>query len=278
MKLIQRHLENIKNVLDSYYSLTATPSHGGTIGLARELIVKHFLSSNLPNSLDFTSGQIFDSEDKMSGQMDIIIHSKSALKLNVATGVDLVPIDSTLAVIECKSSLKSGERENSNLIQAIDSCVRLKKMQRNCYIGVDQKTILDEEVVRGDKAFKELRVIQKEAQILAEHGVCARLKKTPYLLIAFNGPTRESMENILNEYMDSENIELDFMPDLITVLDQKYYLLKNDGFSIRKTSNHNWSGISDDKSTLFGIFRYIHKLSESERFQGFFPWEKYVNK
>jgi len=275
MKLIQKHLENIKNVLDSYYGLTATPSHGGTIGLARELIVKHFLSSNLPNSLDFTSGQIFDSEDKMSGQMDIIIHSKSALKLNVATAVDLVPIDSTLAVIECKSYLKSGERENSNLIQAIDSCVRLKKMQRNSYIGLDQKTILGEEVVRGDK---ERRTSEIETQIFAQYGIRARLNKTPYLLIAFNGPTRESMESILNEYMASENIELDFMPDLITVLDQRYYLLKNDGFSIRKTSNNNWSGISDDKSTLFGIFRYIHKLSESERFQGFFPWEKYASK
>ena len=260
MKLIQKHLNNICSSLNEYYNLSSISNHSGNIGFSRELITKHFLCSNLPSNLDFTSGEIFDSDDERSGQIDIIIHPKSSIKLNIATGIDLVPIDSVLAAIECKSSLKAPQ-----LKLALDSCVRVKRMNRINPIGID------------DGYLTKNNIPKLATDLLEITGMLSAQNKTPYMIFSFKGPTEKTLRNNLLKYMENNNVSLDCMPNLITILDRNYYLVKNDGFFIKKIpGNIHWSA-PPQQSTLLGMYMYLIKLAEAQSLsENFFPVHKYL--
>ena len=50
--------------------------HPGIKGDVSETIVKSFLADYLPQNLQISSGQIFDTNGKVSRQLDIIIHDR----------------------------------------------------------------------------------------------------------------------------------------------------------------------------------------------------------
>lgn len=269
MKLIQKHLNNITLKLKSEFESTSISQHGGNLGTARESVVKYFLESNLPSNLDFTSGEIFDSLDRRSGQIDIIVHNSHSLKLNYAAGLDMVPIDNVLALIECKSSLTTGSMTSgsSHLKSALDSCVKSKSLYRINPIGIDSNYLKSNNLMPQDLAILENQT-----------GLCATLPKTPHMIIAFQGPEVQTLRDSLSSYMRENRIDLEDMPNVITVLDRGYYLVKNDGFLIKKLENNvHYSMNKSQKSTLVGIYMYLMKLAESQKLSGnFFPVEQYL--
>ncbi|WP_434340209.1 DUF6602 domain-containing protein [Motilimonas cestriensis] len=271
MKLIQKHLNNIVETLNSYYGLTSISGHSGNLGTSRELIIKHFLESNLPSSLDFTSGEVFDSSDERSGQLDIIIHNSTSMKLNLASNIDLLPVDNVIATIECKSNLQTGSMLSTGrnaLKTSLDACVRLKALNRINPIGIDKQYC-------SDKGFPE-----NMADLLFDKsGFTSSLASTPYMIIAFKGPSEKKLRECLWQYMKLNNVPLDSMPNVITILDKGYYLVKNDGFYIPhvKDGNVHWSTVEDKKSSLLGCYMYLMKLSEATRFShNFFPVSSYL--
>lgn len=269
MRLIQKHLNNITSKLKSEFESTSISQHAGNLGTARESVVKHFLKSNLPSNLDFTSGEVFDSLDRKSGQIDIIIHNNYSLKLNYASGLDMVPIDNVLALIECKSNLTTGSMASgsAHLKLALDSCVKSKKLHRINPIGIDS-------------TYLKSRNLPPQAVALLEEqtGSCATLANTPHMIIAFKGAEPKTLRDALWSYMQENNTSLEFMPNVITVLEKDYYLVKNDGFFMKKAANNVYYSINEsENSTLIGMYMYLMKLAESQKLSGnFFPVEKYL--
>lgn len=269
MKLIQKHLKHYETSLASNFTLSSITTHGSSKGSAREIVIKDFLNTNLPSNLDITSGQIFDSKDNISSQVDIIIYSKHSLKLNFGKEQDMVPIDSTLALIECKSSLKTGSMTdgNINLKTTLDACVKSKGLIRINPIGID-----DGYLTQGNIPDVLRQLVEKET------GMCATMKKTPFLIFAFDGPKESALRESLYEYMMEYNVGLDDMPDLITVLNKGYYLVKNNGFLIRKAPrNVHYSAGVKESGALLGFYLYLVKIAESQKLsKNFFPLQQYL--
>ncbi|EJL6539162.1 hypothetical protein NMT40_003665 [Vibrio cholerae] len=274
MKLIQRHLKNIEKTLSSYYELTSISGHSGNMGVSRELIVKHFLSQNLSSSLDFTGGEVFDCNNQKSGQLDIIIHQSSAMKLNIGEGLDLIPVDCAKAIIECKSSLQSGSmksRGSSSLKVALDACVKVKSLKRINPVGMDEQYLKN-------------RNMPKEALDLLYNisGLKVSLEETPYFIVAFKGPREHTLRDKLFEYMNVNGIPLEKMPNMITILgSQGYSLVKNDGFFMKKVTEPkrvHWSRLVEAESSLVALYMYLMKISEvNELSENFFPMKEYLN-
>ncbi|WP_345868809.1 DUF6602 domain-containing protein [Shewanella algae] len=269
MKLIQKHLNNITLKLKSEFETTSISEHGGNRGTARESVVKYFLASNLPSNLDFTSGEVFDSLDERSGQIDIIVHTNYSLKLNYAPDLNMVPVDNVLAVIECKSNLTTGSMTSgsAHLKLALDSCVKCKKLHRINPIGIDS-------------SYLKSRNLPLNALALLEEttGMCGSLANTPHMIIAFKGPEAQTLRDALWRYMSENDVSLEFMPNVITVLDKGYYLVKNDGFYMKKVEGHvHYSECESENSTLLGIYMYLMKLADSQKLsQNFFPVQEYL--
>ncbi|MFO5999200.1 DUF6602 domain-containing protein [Pseudomonas aeruginosa] len=270
MKYIQEHLRNCVASLRSAFDVSSLTSHGASKGSAREVVVADFLISNLPSNLDFTAGSVFDSKNSSSGQIDIVIYSKHSLKLNFGKGMDMVPVDSVLALIECKSSLNTGSMVtgSSHLKKALDSCLKAKSLVRINPIGMDEGYL------------KQRNLPLQSAEMLEQAtGMCATLNKTPFLIFSFNGPEEGKLRDSLYEYMRGNGIDLDDMPDVITVLDKGYYLVKNNGFLIKKIpGNVHYSAGNKENGALTGFYLYLMKLAESQKLsQNFFPIEKYMS-
>lgn len=86
--------------------------HPGSRGASREEALARFLKSQLPARFGVTTGQAVDSDDRSSGQLDVVIYDRNltAPLLTEDTG-DLLPAESLLAVVEVKSRLTAPELE-----------------------------------------------------------------------------------------------------------------------------------------------------------------------
>jgi hypothetical protein len=269
MKFIQRHLAASAKALESQYEVSGLTTHGGSKGSAREILIKEFLIANLPSSLDFTAGQVFDSKDNVSNEVDIIIYSKHSLKLKFGKDKDLVPVDSALALIECKSSLNTGSMKDgsSHLKIALDACVKSKGLVRINPVGIDE-------------GYLARRNIPAHVGYIAEQvtGMCATMRKTPFVVFAYKGPEEETLRASLYQYMVGNDVNLDDMPDIIVVLDRGYYLVKNNGFFIgRVGAAVHYSTGGGENSALMGFYICLVKIAESQRLsENFFPLTQYL--
>jgi len=269
MKLIQQHLSNAKASLVSAFHSSSLTTHGSSKGTAREIVVAEFLITNLPSDLEFTTGQVFDSKDSVSNQVDIIIYSKRSLRLRFGKDMDLVPVDSALALIECKSTLTTGSMSegSSSLKTSLDACAKSKRLIRINPVGMDDGYLMQ-------------RNISPHAGELAVQitGMCATMKKTPFLIFAFQGPEQKKLRDSLFQYMVENRVDLDDMPDVIAILDKGYYLVKNNGFFIRMVPGSvHYSTGGSDSDALTGFYIFLVKVAESQRLsKNFFPLEQYL--
>lgn len=270
MKLLQKHIHNVCQNISSRMEMSAIAGHGTNIGTARELIVSQLLMSNLPSNVCVSTGEAFDSEDNRSGQLDIIIHSSTAPKLTLEGNITVVPVDSIICTIESKSNLTTGSMESgkSHLKIALDSCKKLKSLNRINSIGIDKDYLkekgLHDHITPSDYI----------------DGMRLALQKTPYMIFAYDGPSPENLIEKLREYQNINNLSLDEMPDVITVLSKNYCITNNNGWIFKKAAGGvDWSRLGTDNSTLLGMYLYLLKLIEAETFRlKFFPVAQYLAK
>lgn len=233
MRLIVEHLRNVASTLREYAVQAGLANHGDNIGGAREGIAQFFLSQNLPGSVDFVTGEIFDANDERSGQVDLIIYPKTSPRLNLHGVINLVLSDSVIAAIEAKSSLTTANLGTScHLWSALESCIAVKRLRR-------------------------LHPISGNVD----------LPTTPFLIFAFNGPTKETLEAKLHEYRLHNNIAMELMPDMITVLSRDYYLVQNNGWHFPRVDNPRvfYSSNTEPEATLTGMYSYLTKLIEASQ-------------
>lgn len=88
--------------------------HPGEKGMFREFFISEILSPLLPHHYGITSGIIVDANNNQSNQLDVIIYDKRKLPpLLMRDGAGIIPLDSTLIVIEVKSTLTRKDLETS---------------------------------------------------------------------------------------------------------------------------------------------------------------------
>lgn len=133
-ELYKRKQEQLKNKLDLW------PIHPTTKGDNNEQTWINFLSNFLPNRYAVTKGFVFDSNGKISDQIDIIIYDAlySPLIFETENCEKFVTIESVYAVFESKSVMNK-----KNLIYAnekIQSVLNLNRTSREIInAGVAQK-------------------------------------------------------------------------------------------------------------------------------------------
>lgn len=88
---------------------SASISHMGNRGTAREQSLRDFFSKNLPNKFSVTQGEAVDLLGKSSQQFDIVIYDNTNNFPFYDDGISVLPAEAILATVEVKSSLNSGE-------------------------------------------------------------------------------------------------------------------------------------------------------------------------
>lgn len=91
--------------------------------------VKHFLNEHLPDAFGLAKGEVIDSEDHRTGQLDLFIYDKiSCSPLSSLSENVLVPCESLYVVIEVKSILS--EKELETCYSAAKKVRRLRLFKR----------------------------------------------------------------------------------------------------------------------------------------------------
>jgi hypothetical protein len=242
MRIVIQHLRNVAETLRLHSKQCGFADHGDNSGAAREALCRFFMQQHLPQSVSYFTGELFDQWDMRSGQIDLIIHPVGAPRLNLINDIDLVYADSALATIEVKSSLTTATLgKPSHLKAALDSCAKIKRLARSSGI------------------------------VCSFQGRTVTLAKTPVLVFAFEGPTVGTLREKLLEYQTANSLQVDLLPDLITVLGRDYYLVQNNGWLIDKVADEGvvWSHNIEPEAVLLGMYAYLTKVIEAH---GAMPW------
>ncbi len=236
MRILVEHLKNVADTLQKHGQQMGIAKHGDNSGAAREALTKLFLQQHLPASVAYLTGELFDHTDKRSGQIDLIVHPVSSPRLHLIENISLVFNDAALAAIEVKSTLTTASTGSaSHLRSALDSCLRIKSMERAYSI-------------KGMK----------------KHGM-VELRRTPVIIFAFDGPTVETLREKLWEYQSANKLSLDMLPDIITVLNRGYYLVQNNGWLIDPVPDESvhWSQNIAPEGVLIGMYAYLTQIIEA---------------
>ena len=224
-RIVLEHFRSIRRqLLETRRQTSATLTHHGTQGQVRESFIQQFLSDNLPSLHDPVSGQLFDHMDTRSCQVDTILLSSWSPRLHLTNDVKMVPVDSTLGCIEVKTHLTTASlRGHSELRKALLDCYTVKALVRQSqFVG----TLALGTTFNGTK------------------------KRTPYFLVAYEGPAYSTLCRIIAEFSSNEHIQAilktrlsyqggdliseDYTPEVICVLDPPYCVVQDDGILTKK--------------------------------------------
>lgn len=126
-KTLDKHFESIRETLLKKFETSKIIKHPGTVGSVRELFIREFLQSHLPDNLRITSGIIFDSKDNFSKQQDLVLYRTNFPKLDFGmSAVDLLFVEGVLATIEVKSNLTV-----SNIGTVLENILSVKNLQKS---------------------------------------------------------------------------------------------------------------------------------------------------
>lgn len=224
-RILSRHFAHVKHKLISFASHFEIAKHGDMKGYGREALAEEFLKSHLSDQIDCLTGEIFDTEDIRSGQIDIILQCKKSPKVPLWGNIHLSYADAVVAAIEVKSNLTTEHLNNS-----LNASKKLKALKRDVTLH--------------------LTPMQKP------------LNKIPYIIFAYTGLTEESILKNIRNYAAKHKISVeDFAPDMIVVLDKDYYMCKNDGWQFPIVQGgyfRTWTGVSDEN--LVGLYNYLTNL------------------
>lgn len=223
-RILSKHFAFVKQKLISFANHFDIAKHGDVKGYGREALTGEFLESHLPNQVEFLTGEIIDTEDNRSGQVDIILQSKNSPKIPLWGNIHLSYSDSVIASIEVKSNLTT-----EHLKTSLKASQKIKALKRNVVLQGSQKL---------------------------------PISKIPYIIFAFTGLSKKSIFKQIEDFANENKVSIDdFSPDMIVVLDKDYYICKNDGWQFPIVSGgyyRDWAGVSDEN--LVGLYNYLNNL------------------
>jgi hypothetical protein len=113
----------IISILSTYRRLaSAAADHAGINGESREFFVREILSRFLPKSIRVGTGQIVDSNNELSKQIDVVISRSEFPVLTSMALSDVFFAESVIAAIEVKSEL-----DKNTLWEALDNSRSVKQ-------------------------------------------------------------------------------------------------------------------------------------------------------
>ncbi len=116
------YFEDTANVILSQYKRAGKLKSSTNIGKNREYFCNNFLKKVLPHRLSITTGEIIDSENNQTGQLDLIINRDTCPALEFGSSNSFLA-EGVFAVIEVKSNLNT-----KKLIEAGESREKVRKM------------------------------------------------------------------------------------------------------------------------------------------------------
>ncbi len=224
-KTLDTHFEDIRQTLLKNLKTSKIIKHPGTVGSIRELFIREFLQSHLPDNLRITSGEIFDSKDAFSKQQDLVLYRANFPKIGMSKA-DLLFVEGVLATIEVKSRL-----DNSNIGRVLENVYSVKKLQKSILgsIGI---------------------------------GVTHNFPLTKILAVVFSyqGSNLDKIEDAIgnSEYFD-KGIEM--LPDMVIVLNRGI-LIKNSGELLAKDDKDIDELYLKDKENSNSLKMLFLKLTE----------------
>ncbi|MCF6252564.1 MAG: hypothetical protein L3J75_15065 [Methylococcaceae bacterium] len=216
-RVLSDHFSKVKNKLLEYSRHFDIADHGDVKGYGREALVQEFLSTHLPDQVESLTGEILDSLDQRSGQVDLMLQSKLQPKIPLLGNIHIGFSDAIIAAVEVKSNLTT-----QHLNSTLDQFKKIKSLKRNVVLDLENGA-------------KELDTI-------------------PCVIFAFKGPKKETIINSINKYATKHKVPLDkFCPDMVVVLDSNYYICKNDGWQFPIIPQHgayfrDWDGLPHDSN------------------------------
>jgi len=237
MRLLTEHLKNLRTKLLAHHANIG--KHPDVLGQAREGLIRFLLKDNLPTIVDFFTGEIIDTDDERSGQVDIIVQSAFSPKLNVFENINVTMNDTVLGAIEVKSNLTTGSWDKSSHLKlALNNVNRIKKLKRQNLISGYKPEVKSTSIT---------------------------FNETPCFLFAYKGPDVNTLIDKLNDYGKVHNLQQnEYWPEVITVLDKGYYLIKNDDWLIKPfDKKYNCSSNTNPDECLTGIYVYLCQIIES---------------
>ncbi|KFJ07026.1 hypothetical protein BTHE_1454 [Bifidobacterium thermophilum] len=126
-EILDKSEQTLKSELEEYYS--SFISHKPTAGASVEDVLKKWLRNHLPSSIGVTSGFAMDITGKKTKQLDVILYDAQRTPIFLSIhGVDLIPIEGILAVVEVKAHLRTHDIQT-----CIQNCLSLKQLQPSAY-------------------------------------------------------------------------------------------------------------------------------------------------
>lgn len=251
-RILSQHYEYSLEKLKAFSKHASLGKHSDVKGLSREGFIKYFLKLNLPSLVEYFTGELIDDSDNRSGQLDIILQSALAPKINLFEDINIGFNDFSLGVIEVKSTLTTGDwGKNTHLENTFKSFDKVKRLKRNTTLKFS---------IDGEPKF---------------------LTNTPCFLVCYDGPTYDTFIKKSIEYAkyrsDKEGY---FFPDLTICINREYAIYKNDGFIYRKEGIEPFGAILG-KECLVPLHTYIYYMISSwfmEKPTGTINFGKYFEK
>jgi len=117
--------------------------HPGELGVGREEIIRRFLRSYLSARFEISTGFVFDSQGKVSKQLDIIIaNAQVCPRFETAGGIRHYPCESVVAVGQVKSSLTS-DAELQSALANLESVKELDRSANGRAFDVERREEID---------------------------------------------------------------------------------------------------------------------------------------
>ena len=102
--ILYSYFQKTAKVLLSEYNRSKEQNASSNLGKNREYFCKEFLSKVLPPKLSIQSGEIWDSENYKTGQLDIIVLRDDAPSLHIGSD-NIFLVEGVFGTIEVKSNL-----------------------------------------------------------------------------------------------------------------------------------------------------------------------------
>lgn len=242
MGILTDHLELVRTTLLAKANEVGVARHGTVVGSARELVVSEFLGRSLPRSFDFVGGEMTDHVGNRSGQIDVMVLPFAAPQLRLADGISLGLVDAVAAVVEVKSTLTTAPFDTaSELKSALETTRKVRSLTMSALEPWPWSA-------------------------LASYGR-VRLPHVPVAIVAFNGPTSETLAEKLSEWARLHGEES--LPNIVTCLSRDYTLVRNDSWmfdpkKLPESSRSSQYLKSDGPgAAMFDLFDYLMKCLQA---------------
>lgn len=223
-KLLLDHLKSNHESLQKLSQHINLAQNGTNIGNAREGLISNFLEQNLPEFIKFHTGEIFDSNEKRSGQIDIVVHPITSPKLHLFGALNLFPAECVMSAIEVKSSLNK-----MHLNLALDACYKLKQLE----------------------------FVKEKNSLSSIH----HPNKIPFIIFGFSGPSSNRLMNNLRSKFNLDKNSTNY-PELILVLD-KGYSIKKSAWHRCSNFEESFELIQLQENVLQPLFTLLLNLTEN---------------